>query len=257
MTIPVKAGSHMVGATFLATNYRPSLDMIRQYERKSLENNSIPQLQYYPAIGFLRIQGPFNATRPEDSRSIRKVFTCRPASAAQEEPCAQEILTTLTRRAYRRPATPQDLEWVWGFYQEGRREGTFEDGIELALRRILTSPQFLVRAEKEPANAKPGQPYRITDLELASRLSFLLWSSIPDDELINVASQNKLHTPAGARAAGAAHARRSPVRGAGRKLRRSVAVPAESARDFAGRRVLSQLGRRAAQELPARDGTAL
>ena len=89
VTIPVKAGSHMVGVTFLATNYRPSLDMIRQYERKSLENNSIPQLQYYPAIGLLRIQGPFNATRPEDSRSMRKVFTCQPASAAQEEPCAK------------------------------------------------------------------------------------------------------------------------------------------------------------------------
>ena len=87
------------------------------------------------------------------------------------------------------------MEWVQGFYQEGRREGDFQDGIELALRRILTSPQFLVRAEKEPATAMPGQPYRITDLELASRLSFLLWSSIPDDELIKVASENRLHTP--------------------------------------------------------------
>jgi Protein of unknown function (DUF1592)/Protein of unknown function (DUF1588)/Protein of unknown function (DUF1585)/Protein of unknown function (DUF1595) len=102
------------------------------------------------------------------------------------------------RRAYRRPATPQDMEWVWGFYQEGRRQddgpGGFQDGIELALRRILASPQFLVRAEVEPANAIAGKAYRITDLELASRLSFLLWSSIPDDELITVASQNRLHT---------------------------------------------------------------
>jgi hypothetical protein len=194
ITIPVKAGTHKVGVTFLATNYRPSLDMIRQYERKSLENNSIPQLQYYPAIGLLRVQGPFNATRPEDSRSLRKVFMCRPADPSQEERCAREILSTLTRRAYRRPATPQDLEWVWAFYQQGHREGTFGDGIELALRRILTSPNFLVRSEKEPANVKTGQPYRITDLELASRLSFLLWSSIPDDELINLANQGKLHT---------------------------------------------------------------
>jgi hypothetical protein len=199
VTLPVKAGTHMVGATFIATNYRPSLDLIRQYERKSLENNSIPQLQYYPAIGLLRIQGPFSPTRPEDSRSIRKVFTCRPPStsqwtASQEETCAKQILSTMARRAYRRLATPQDLEWVWGFYQEGRREGTFQDGIELALRRILASPQFLVRTEKEPANAVTGQPYRITDLELASRLSFLLWSSIPDDELVNLANQGKLHT---------------------------------------------------------------
>ncbi len=195
LTIAVKAGTHQVGATFIATNYRPSLDLIRQYERKSLENNSIPQLQYYPAIGLLRIQGPFNPIRPVDSRSIRKVFTCRPASAGQEEPCAKEILGTVARRAYRRPPTPADLERSMSFYQEGRREGAFEDGIELALRRILTSPQFLVRAEQESGNAAAGQPYRITDLELASRLSFFLWSSIPDDELINLASQNKLHEP--------------------------------------------------------------
>jgi hypothetical protein len=87
------------------------------------------------------------------------------------------------------------MEWVRGFYLEGRRQGTFQDGIELALRRILTSPQFLIRAEREPADVKPGQPYRITDLELASRLSFFLWSSIPDDQLIEIASQNKLHNP--------------------------------------------------------------
>jgi mono/diheme cytochrome c family protein len=197
VTIPVRAGTRTVGATFLATNYRPSLDMIRQYERKSLENNAIPQLQYPPAIGLMRIQGPFNPTRPEDSRSIRKILTCRPSAQStntQEDACAKEILTTLVRRAYRRPATPQDMEWLTGFYQEGRREGTFNDGIELALRRLLASPQFLVRAEKEPANAVAGQPYRITDLELASRLSFFLWSSIPDDELINLANQGKLHT---------------------------------------------------------------
>ena len=196
VTVPIKAGSHMVGVTFLATNYRPSLDLIRQYERKSLEDNPIPQLQYHPAIGKLQIQGPFAPTRPEDSRSIRKVYTCRPSSAAQESSCSNQILTTLMRRAFRRPVTPQDMEWVSGFYLEGRRDGTFQDGIELALRRILTSPQFLVRAEREPANVTPGQPYRITDLELASRLSFFLWSSLPDDELIDVAAHNQLHVPA-------------------------------------------------------------
>jgi len=194
--VPVKAGSHMVGATFLATNARPSLDLIRQYERKSLENNSIPQLQYYPAIGLLKIQGPFSAARPEDSRSMRKVFTCRPATAAQEEPCAKEILTTLSRRAYRRPSSSQDLESLMDFYQQGRKGNSFDDGIELALRRLLASPQFLVRAEKEPANLAVGKSYRISDLELASRLSFFLWSSIPDDELINLAAQGKLSNPA-------------------------------------------------------------
>src|SRR5947207_15792755 len=110
VTVPVKAGSHVVGATFLETNYRPSLNIVKEYERKSLDNNSIAQLQYYPAIGFFRISGPFTAQRPEDSRTLRKVMTCRPATAAQEDPCAKQILSTLTKRAYRRAATPQDLE---------------------------------------------------------------------------------------------------------------------------------------------------
>ena len=113
VTVPVRAGSRLVGATFIATNYRPSLDIIRQYDRKSLENNTIPQMQNYPAIGFVRIQGPFNAQRPPDSASRRKIFTCRPASAAARRAsrrpvgsaCAQQILTTLARRAYRRPPT--------------------------------------------------------------------------------------------------------------------------------------------------------
>ena len=196
VTIPVKAGSHLVGVTFLAENLRPSLDLIRQYDRKSLEDNPIPQLQYHPAVGTLRVRGPFTATRAEDSRSIRRVYICQPSSAEQEGPCAKQILTTLLRRAYRRPVVAQDMEWVLGFYQEGRREGTFQDGIELALRRILTSPQFLVRAESQPENVRAGQAYRITDLELASRLSFLLWSSIPDDALIDVAAKNQLHIPA-------------------------------------------------------------
>ena len=196
VALPVKAGSHMVGVTFVAANYRPSLDLIRQFERKSLEDNPIPQLEYYPAVGIVRIQGPFSPARPVDSPSLRKVFICRPASESQEDTCAKEILTTLMRRAYRRPPTAADWEWVQEFYKEGRQEGGFEDGVELGLRRILTSPQFLIRAEREPDKIAAGQPYRITDLELASRLSFLLWSSIPDDELIDTASQNKLHLPA-------------------------------------------------------------
>jgi mono/diheme cytochrome c family protein len=195
VSIPVKAGSRMVGATFIATNFRPSLDAVKQYDRKSLENNAIPQLQYYPVIGFLRVQGPFGAQRPEDSRSIRKVFTCRPAAVGEEEACAKAIFTTLARRAYRRPAAARDIDELMTFYRDGRRAGAFEDGIELGIRRLLASPQFLVRAEKEPANVAAGQAYRISDLELASRLSFFLWSSIPDDELITVASQGKLGTP--------------------------------------------------------------
>ncbi|PYS38729.1 MAG: hypothetical protein DMG14_16560 [Acidobacteria bacterium] len=195
VTVPVRAGSHLVGATFLKTNYRPSLNIVKEYERKSLDNNSIAQLQYYPVIGFFRISGPFGPQRPEDSPSMRKVLTCRPANASQEETCAKQILSTLTRRAYRRPVNAQDLESLMTFYEEGRKLGSFEDGIELALRRLLASPLFLVRAEREPANLATGKTYRITDLELASRLSFFLWSSIPDDQLINLATQGRLSNP--------------------------------------------------------------
>ena len=206
VTVPVRAGSRLVGATFLATNHRPSLDIIRQYDRKSLENNTIPQLQYYPAIGFVRIQGPFHARRPADSASRRRIFTCRPASAS-EGGCAREILTSLARRGYRRPPTEQELATLLTFFEEGRREAaaggqgpqeqSFEDGIEYALRLLLASPQFLVRAEREPASAEgSGAAYRITDLELASRLSFFLWSSIPDDELIAIAAEGRLSQPA-------------------------------------------------------------
>jgi mono/diheme cytochrome c family protein len=196
VTVPIKAGSHLVGATFLAGNYGPTLDLIKQYERKSLENNAIPQLNYYPEIGFLRIQGPFNAMRPEDSPSLRKIMVCHPTTAAAEEPCAKQIFTSLMRRAYRRPTTKLDIDLVWPSYLEGRHEGTFQDGVELGLRRILVSPEFLVRGEREPAKVTVGQTYRISDLELASRLSFFIWSSIPDDQLITLASENKLHEPA-------------------------------------------------------------
>jgi len=212
VTVPVRAGSRLVGATFIATNYRPSLDIIRHYDRQSLENNTIPQIQNYPAIGYLRIQGPFNAERPADSASRRRVFTCRPKSASAasrlrspevtslgaqgEGECAKQILTTMARRAYRRPATAEELTTLLSFFESGRKDGGFDDGIELALRLLLASPQFLVRAEREPATVQAGQAYAISDLELASRLSFFLWSSIPDDELIGLAAERRLSQPA-------------------------------------------------------------
>src|SRR6266540_1120181 len=136
VTVPVRAGSRSVGATFLATNYRPSLDIIRHYDRQSLENNTIPQLQNYPAIGYVRIQGPFNAEGAADSASRRKVFTCRPKSASPasrlrspetasfgaqgETECARRILTTLARRAYRRAATTEEIATLLSFFENGR-----------------------------------------------------------------------------------------------------------------------------------------
>jgi hypothetical protein len=194
-TVPVKSGSRTVTATFIATNYRPSLDVAQHFARKSLENGTVRELTNYPVIGALRIEGPFEAERPEDSASRRAVFSCRPETQADEEPCATEILSSLARRAFRRPIDLGDLEQLLTFYEMGRSEGSFEDGIELAIRRMLASPQFLVRVEQEPADAAPGEPYRISDLELASRLSFFLWSSLPDDELIDVAARGDLSRP--------------------------------------------------------------
>jgi hypothetical protein len=195
VTVPVQAGSRTVAATFIATNYRPSLDVAQHFDRKSLENGTVRELTNYPVIGALRIEGPFNAQRPDDSASIQKVFVCRPANAAEEEQCAAEIVSMLARRAFRRPVDAGDLEQLMGFYEIGRRQGSFGNGIELALRRLLASPQFLVRAEREPAGVAPGEAYRIADLELASRLSFFLWSSVPDDELIELAARGQLGRP--------------------------------------------------------------
>lgn len=116
----------------------------------------------------MAIEGPFGAARPEDSASLRKVFSCRPATAAEEAQCANEIISNLARKAFRRPVSAGDLEQLVAFYEVGRSEGGFDDGIELALRRLLASPQFLVRVEREPSDVAPGQAYRISGLELAS-----------------------------------------------------------------------------------------
>ncbi len=192
---PAKAGLHTVGVTFLATNYAPGNDLDQHFLRSTIETGGLPGFKFFPHVGKLRIDGPYNPTGASDTASRRKIFVCRPAGAAQEPACAKQIVTTLARRALRRPVTGQDTETLMSFYQQGRKGGSFDSGIEMALRRILVDPEFVFRKEVEPASAPAGKPYRISDLELASRLSFFLWSSIPDDELLNVASQNKLHEP--------------------------------------------------------------
>lgn len=196
ITLPVTAGSHLIGATFLLSNYRPSLDTIQPFDRLSLDNESFPQVLKHPVIGLMKVLGPFNAQRPQDSASLRKVFTCQPTNADQERSCAIEIFSTLASQAYRRPITALDVDTLLEFYDMGRSAGTFNDGIELGLRRMLIDPEFLVRTEHEPQNLTVGQSYLITDLELASRLSFFLWSSIPDAELLSIASAGQLSEPA-------------------------------------------------------------
>src|SRR5262249_17326068 len=144
------------------------------------------------------VSGPQNIQGPGDRPSRRKIFVCHPPAAKanarsnEEEPCARKIFAGLARKAYRRPIKDQDVETWIGFYRDGRRDKSFEGAIGMALEGLLVSPEFLFRMEREPANVVPGSVYRVSDLDLASRLSFFLWSSPPDDQLMNLAEQGKL-----------------------------------------------------------------
>src|SRR6185436_18190498 len=136
--------------------------------------------------------GPFKVTGVSDTPSRRKVFSCRPTTAAEEKTCATEILRRLAVQAYRGPLTAADMDGLQKFYDQGRKDGDFESGIRMGLQAILASPRFLFRLEQTPANVKPGQNYRVTDLDLASRLSFFIWGSVPDAELLKAASTGTL-----------------------------------------------------------------
>ena len=151
-----------------------------------------------PGIANIELRGPYAVTGRGDTPSRRRVFTCRTVEESAERACASEILSTVARRAYRRPVTDSDREILLGFYDAGRdgAEGDFDRGIEMALRRVLISPDFLFRSERDPADVEPGAVYAVSDLELASRLSFFLWSSIPDDELLDLAEREQLRDPA-------------------------------------------------------------
>lgn len=192
----VTAGLHTVGVTFLATQLAPSQDLDEHFLRSTIETGGLPGFKFYPHVGKLEILGPFKPAGASDSPSAKKIFVCHPANQSEETACAKKIVDTLARHAFRRPVTADDTETLMTFYQQGRNDGNFNTGIERALQRILADPEFVFRKEAEPPNLGPGQAYHISDLELASRLSFFLWSSIPDDELIDVAAKNKLHEPA-------------------------------------------------------------
>jgi hypothetical protein len=194
--VNVKAGSHDVGATFLATTYVPNVDLNRHYQRSILDDNLIDGFTNTPQVSSIMISGPSGGVRPSDTRSRNRILICKPSNGPEEMICARKILTSLASRAYRRTLTEADTEKLLSFYQVGRNDGNFEDGIERALELILAHPEFVFRTEDAPASVKPGEAYHINNLDLASRLSFFLWSTIPDDELINLASQGKLKDPA-------------------------------------------------------------
>jgi cytochrome c5 len=189
--IKVAAGPHAVGVAFLRKNSAESDEPLQPFTR----DLDLQNMNGIPLIDHVQITGPFNATGPGDTPSRRRIFSCRPAAAKDEVACARTILSTLARRAYRRPLTAKDNETLLSFYQAGRNQGSFDAGIENALRLILASPNFLFRAEPDPAGQAVGSVYRVGDLELASRLSFFLWSSVPDEELLTAATQGKLHDP--------------------------------------------------------------
>lgn len=198
-TLNVKAGPQTLGVAFLQPSYEANEDLVHRPGASTFDANIGMQYGYdtVPHLARVDITGPYRATGSGDTPSRRRVFVCHPAAPADEIPCARRILSNLVRRAFRRAPTDADLESLLSFYQQERnRTGRFEAGIEIALRRILADPEFVFRFEPPPADVPPGGIYRITDTELASRLSFFLWSSIPDDELLNLAIQNKLHEPA-------------------------------------------------------------
>jgi len=191
--IPVKAGPRTVSATFLSHSEAEDDGMMQPFIRTTLDPVDYRGL---PTIDRLVVEGPYKPTGSGDTPSRRQIFTCRPTGNTDDVACARKILSTLARRAYRRPVNENDVEDLLSFYQRGRNDGkTFDAGIEAGIQLILSSPQFLFRFEPEPA--KSNEPiYRISDVELASRLSFFLWSSVPDDQLISIAGQGKLHDPA-------------------------------------------------------------
>jgi len=194
--VPIKAGQHRLGVTFIATNDLPATELNRPFQRTMNTPGEIPGFLFYPHVGQVTIEGPFNSAGATDTASRRKIFVCRPASSREEEGCARRIVSTLVKHAFRRPSTFADIQALMPFYLSGRSEGgTFEDGIEATLQRILADPEFVYRGESEPTTMTAGKTYRVSDVALASRLSFFLWSSIPDDELIDLAAQGKLHEP--------------------------------------------------------------
>jgi len=184
--IPVKAGTRVVAAGFTDSAPLPSDGDARESVRAD------------PSIGLesLEIQGPFDGKKPDDTPSRRQILVCKPASAREEEPCARKIITTLATRAFRRPVVPAEIDPLVSIYQEGRKARDFEAGIERALEALLSSPSFLVRVEYGKIEPHPAAAYRLSDLELASRISFFLWQSIPDDELREAAEHGKLKDPA-------------------------------------------------------------
>ena len=195
--IRIAAGTKLVSASFLERAVGPALDYVMRFETTLLNlATEGPGVTVLPHLKALGVSGPYNMTGLGETPSRRKIFTCRPATRQAEEPCARSIVGALARQAYRRPVRATDLDYLMRFYQRGRTQyGDFETGVPVAIQGILSDPEFVFRFERTPERVKPGTIYRISDLELASRLSFFLWSTGPDKALLNLAAEGKLRNP--------------------------------------------------------------
>ncbi len=196
--IAIKAGPRRVSAAFLSKLDGPVPDQYRLDEQVMVDVSIglQPGMSALPHLHTMSILGPLSPTGVSDTPSRSKIFTCRPIDESKEIACAAKIISTIARQAYRRPVTSADTEPLLKDYELGRKEGSFETGIRMAVQAILANPQFVFRFERAPAALAPGTNYRVSDLELASRLSYFLWSSAPDDQLITVASGGKLRNRA-------------------------------------------------------------
>jgi Protein of unknown function (DUF1592)/Protein of unknown function (DUF1588)/Protein of unknown function (DUF1587)/Protein of unknown function (DUF1585)/Protein of unknown function (DUF1595)/Cytochrome C oxidase, cbb3-type, subunit III len=186
LRVPVKAGTRELAATFLKDT------LIKEGIIERVRDDTVTT--YFEGVGSITVAGPFNVQGPGDTVTRGRIFVCHPSGAAEEQACARKILSNLAHRAYRRPVSADDMTQLLALYKGGAQNG-FESGVRLALQKILVSPEFLFRAEVDPPGAASGTVYKISDVELASRLSFFLWSSIPDDQLLAVAESGRLSDP--------------------------------------------------------------
>jgi mono/diheme cytochrome c family protein len=191
--VPVTSGPHHVAVSFL--DAAPAAEGILQPDQTGFDRAVNELYDGQPEVDSLAIGGPYNVKGLGNSPSRRRIFSCHPAASADEESCARSILTSVVRRAYRRAPSSEDIETAFAFYRRGRAEGTFDTGIRRALERVLAGPDFLFRIERDPAGVAPGTSYQVSSVELASRLSFFLWSSIPDEELLTAAIDGTLRDP--------------------------------------------------------------
>jgi cytochrome c551/c552 len=195
--VKIAAGPHRVSAAFIAKFDGPTEDEFRQVEQSMVDISAgVPGLIALPHLQSMTIAGPFVVTGVSETPSRRQIFSCMPNSPQEETACAQSIISRLARKAFRRPATDADAEFLLDYYNEGRKEGSFESGIRMAVQAIVANPKFVFRFEHTPANARPGANFRLDDLDLASRLSYFLWSSSPDDQLLDLAARGQLRDPA-------------------------------------------------------------